>query len=588
MADLLATLGIKNEKSLQQIITSFRPINVGQGVKLSSLVNLSEHIVVVQNGEVTLAFTDGPYQVCRIVKNGEVIYSKLAVIQYLLNYPGHPEDVPMIETNKATTFLILPFKVLKSLTNEDAIVCSISQFIAEIQKIVIDAFHGELSLPVQTMFKYEKSLAETTNMAKFLCEMLECSEEENFVRSRLVKFSLKENEMVTINGFTHDIGLVLITKGSVQVLWADDQTCPKYFVKNSWYGFVSLLSSPTGTPFPPSYASEDSTEGYIFTRSAFQELCEKSKNTPAKRVAKRILKSMTGFIMKTFYCFNWTTIKSGTKLITKGDPANGAYAVIRGRLRKQGYNSQDDYFLFGVFDCLLDRQHQHTVIAARSSELCFIPAEVLKAIRDRFPTVQNKLVKVLGEHLLESWRSKNVGGSSILDKFSKKKRSLKVRGVAVFASFPEVPLSKFTSDMVVGISLLGVQAKKISSRRVQDQFLQPLDQLDPLSNPHLLAWLRDQERSSEVLIYQCDATMTPWTKWCLSEADVVLDLCLASKGPFLNPFENEVFSFAGLHCDIHLILLHSVNTALPRGTADWLYRRKAFVSYHYHMKMSNR
>ena len=131
----------------------------------------------------------------------------------------NPEDVPIIETNKATTFLILPFKVLKSLTNKDAIVCSISQFIAEIQKIVIDAFHGELSLPVQTMFKYEKSLTETTDVAKFLSEMLECSEEENFIRSRLVKFAINENEMVTINGFTHDIGLVLITKGSVQVLY---------------------------------------------------------------------------------------------------------------------------------------------------------------------------------------------------------------------------------------------------------------------------------------------------------------------------------------------------------------------------------
>ena len=112
------------------------------------------------------------------------------------------------------------------------------------------------------------------------------------------------------------------------------------------------------------------------------------------------------------------------------------------------------------------------------------------------------------------------------------KRSLKVRGVAVFAASTDVPISKFTSDLVTGISLLSVQVKKISSRRVQDQFLQPLDgnQLDPLSNPHLLAWLRDQERSSEVLIYQCDQAMTAWTKWCLSEADVVLDLCLASKG----------------------------------------------------------
>ena len=45
VADLLATLGIKNEASLQQIISSFKPISVGQGVKLSSLFSLSEHII---------------------------------------------------------------------------------------------------------------------------------------------------------------------------------------------------------------------------------------------------------------------------------------------------------------------------------------------------------------------------------------------------------------------------------------------------------------------------------------------------------------------------------------------------------------
>ena len=45
VADLLATLGIKNEVSLQQIISSFKPINVGQGVNLNQLFNLSEHII---------------------------------------------------------------------------------------------------------------------------------------------------------------------------------------------------------------------------------------------------------------------------------------------------------------------------------------------------------------------------------------------------------------------------------------------------------------------------------------------------------------------------------------------------------------
>ena len=108
-----------------------------------------------------------------------------------------------------------------------------------------------------------------------------------------------------------------------------------------------------------------------------------------------------------------------------------------------------------------------------------------------------------------------------------------------------------------------------------------------MCNPHLLTWLREQERSTKVLVYQCDQSLTAWTKWCLSEADVVLDLCMASKGPFPSSIETEMFQFIGLHCEINLVLLHSVETFLPRGTADWLFRRKSYLDTHYHVKLSS-
>ena len=34
------------------------------------------------------------------------------------------------------------------------------------------------------------------------------------------------------------------------------------------------------------------------------------------------------------------------------------------------------------------------------------------------------------------------------------------------------------------------------------------------------------------------------------------------------------------------MLLHSPETLIPRGTADWLNRRKSWVSSHYHIKLS--
>ena len=94
VADLLDILGIKDESCLHEIIQCFKPITVGHGVKINELINLQENIIVVQSGEVILSFKDGgSFQMSKSIKNGGVIYSKLAVIQYLLNTPGPSEYV---------------------------------------------------------------------------------------------------------------------------------------------------------------------------------------------------------------------------------------------------------------------------------------------------------------------------------------------------------------------------------------------------------------------------------------------------------------------------------------------------------------
>ena len=43
---------------------------------------------------------------------------------------------------------------------------------------------------------------------------------------------------------------------------------------------------------------------------------------------------------------------------------------------------------------------------------------------------------------------------------------------------------------------------------------------------------------------------------------------------------------SGSHCDVALILLHSPETFLPKGTADWLNRREPYLNAHYHIKMT--
>lgn len=193
VSDLLSTLGIINEDSLQRIISSFKPLTVGPGVKINSLLDLQNHIIVVQNGEVKVTVKDGDkFTMTSLVKNGELIYSKLAVINYLLGFKHHhPEDVPMLETSKSSILLILPFSVLKSLTTDEAVTCSISQFVAEVQKIVIDALFGELCIPLTSMFKYETPIDDQMDVAVFLAEKLDFPD-INFLSKNLVKFHLQD------------------------------------------------------------------------------------------------------------------------------------------------------------------------------------------------------------------------------------------------------------------------------------------------------------------------------------------------------------------------------------------------------------
>ena len=71
--------------------------------------------IVVQSGEVKISIEDGNYfQMSKIVKEGEVIYSKLAVINYMLNFKsmffiffmGSQHPVLNSETISTSLFLV--------------------------------------------------------------------------------------------------------------------------------------------------------------------------------------------------------------------------------------------------------------------------------------------------------------------------------------------------------------------------------------------------------------------------------------------------------------------------------------------------
>lgn len=57
--------------------------------------------------------------------------------------------------------------------------------------------------------------------------------------------------------------------------------------------------------------------------------------------------------------------------------------------------------------------------------------------------------------------------------------------------------------------------------------------LDPNNEYRLTSWLAQQEDQHRIAIYQCDTSFTLWTQRCLRQADCILIVGLAEKGPAL-------------------------------------------------------
>jgi lysophospholipid hydrolase len=55
--------------------------------------------------------------------------------------------------------------------------------------------------------------------------------------------------------------------------------------------------------------------------------------------------------------------------------------------------------------------------------------------------------------------------------------------------------------------------------------------LDPNNEYRLTSWLAQQEDQHKIALYQCDMSFTPWTQRCVRQADCILIVGLADKGP---------------------------------------------------------
>lgn len=96
----------------------------------------------------------------------------------------------------------------------------------------------------------------------------------------------------------------------------------------------------------------------------------------------------------------------------------------------------------------------------------------------------------------------------------------------------------------------------------------------------LSSWLGQQEDIHRMVLYQCDANMSAWTKRCITQADCILIVAMADQEPSVGAIEKQMENLA-VRAQKELILLHRDDARKPRGTVEWLNMRGWCTSHHH-------
>jgi len=100
----------------------------------------------------------------------------------------------------------------------------------------------------------------------------------------------------------------------------------------------------------------------------------------------------------------------------------------------------------------------------------------------------------------------------------------------------------------------------------------------------LTTWLGQQEDVHRMTLYQCDPTLSNWTKRCLRQADCILIVAMGDSKPKIGELERELENLKFSKALKVLVLLHKEGVDAPRRTAEWLNLR-GWLTNHFHIQI---
>jgi predicted acylesterase/phospholipase RssA/CRP-like cAMP-binding protein len=277
----------------------------------------------------------------------------------------------------------------------------------------------------------------------------------------------------------------------------------------------------------------------------------------------------------------WVYVGQGEALFHQGDPGDGFFLLISGRLQAVVSDGSGQERVIGEIRrgevagemaVFTGEDRTASVYAIRNSELVKFSKQAFERIIEHYP----KVMLHMGRTII-----KRSQPAQTLAPTAKT-----VLNLAIIPAGPETPLHEFTNRLKEALSGFG-KILHLHSEQVDHLVGIPGIAQTPEDAPNnirIAAWLDEQETQYKIILYEADMFASPWTKRCIQQADRILIVARANADPTPEKIERALLGAGKSITKARrmLVLLHPDGSKLPSRTQKWLDLRQ--VESHYHLR----
>lgn len=280
----------------------------------------------------------------------------------------------------------------------------------------------------------------------------------------------------------------------------------------------------------------------------------------------------------------YVELPGGELLFRQGDPGDGLYLVVAGRLRAVIEDDSGERRVvremgrgesIGEMALVSGAPRSATIHAVRDSVLLRISKPTFERLVREHPELALGMAKVITTRLQ--------------DERHLQWRDLRITNVALVPATPGVPLGEFARRLGTSLAAFG-DTLHLDAARLDALSGIPGAAETTEGDPRYLEttrWLDAREADHRFVVYEVDAGDSAWTRRCIRQADEILIVASTATDPRPGSLERALLGADGREhrptCS--LVLLHEDATEPPRDTSRFLAPRELRAHYHLRWKV---